>query len=90
MQGTTLKEMITLQFMQIIVDFITLGALGLFSTITLGVWYCFVDAFVFEQGYFKFINRFKLLKVLLIMISGIFLWGSALLEIHVLLWGPLP
>lgn len=75
-----------MEFMYIIIDFITLGAVGLFSTITLAIWYEFCQIFIFDQGYFSWFNRHKIFKTLLILSSGVIIWGTALLYIHNLLW----
>jgi len=75
-----------MEFMHIIVDFVTLGAVGLFSAITLAIWYGFCDIFIFEQGYLGWINRHKFIKTVLVLTSGIVIWGSALCLVHHTLW----
>lgn len=75
------------EFMQIIIDFITLGVIGLFSTITLAIWYESCEIFVFNQGYFKWLQKYKILKTIFVLIIGILIWGSALYQIHLFLWG---
>lgn len=75
-----------MEFMHIIIDFITLGAIGLFSTITLAIWYEFCQIFVFDQGYLSWFRNHKIFKTFLILGSGIVIWGTALLYVHYLLW----
>lgn len=76
-----------MEFMQIIIDFITLGAIGLFATITLALWYEFCEIFIFGQGYLGWLRRHKVLKAIIICSIGVLIWGSALYHIHQFLWG---
>ena len=75
-----------MDFMHIIVDFFTLGTIGLFSTITLALWYEFCEIFIFDQGYLQWLRKFKILKALIILSTGIILWGTALWQVHHFLW----
>lgn len=75
-----------MEFMHIIIDFITLGAIGLFSTITLAIWYEFCQIFIFDQGYLFWFNKHKVFKTILVLGGGIIIWGTALLYVHYLLW----
>lgn len=76
-----------MEFMQIIIDFVTLGAIGLFSTITLAVWYEFCNIFVFDQGYLRWLQRHSILKAIIVITLGVAIWGNALCQIHQFLWG---
>lgn len=78
------------EFMHIIIDFITLGVIGLFSAITLAIWYEFCEIFIFDQGYLGWFNRHKIFKALLTIVIGILVWGTALYYIHVFLWNEIP
>ena len=75
-----------MQFVHIIVDFFVLGILSLFSTVTIGLWYIFVDSFILKRGYLAFINKYTMLKAILIFITGVLIWGSAIVGIHRMLW----
>lgn len=75
-----------MQFIHIIVDFFVLGILSLFSTVTIGLWYIFVDSVILKRGYLAFINKYTMLKAILILITGISIWGSAIVAIHKMLW----
>lgn len=75
-----------MQFVHIIVDFFVLGILSLFSTVTIGLWYIFVDSFILKRGYLAFINKYTMLKAILILITGVLIWGSAIVGIHKMLW----
>ena len=75
-----------MQFIHIIVDFFVLGILSLFSTVTIGLWYIFVDSVILKRGYLAFINKYTMLKAILILITGILIWGSAIVTIHKMLW----
>lgn len=76
-----------MELVYIIVDFLALGMIGCATTINLAIWYGFCEAFIFEQGYFSFINRHGFLKALLVFSIGVLIWGTALIKIHQLLWG---
>jgi len=76
-----------MELVHIIVDFLTLGIIGGFSTVTLAIWYGFCEAFIFEQGYLRFLNRHGVLKAIVVLGLGVYIWGMALLKIHALLWG---
>lgn len=75
-----------MEFMQIIIDFVTLGAIGLFSTITLAIWYEFCEIFIFDQGYLTWFKRHNVIKAILVLTVGVLVWGSALVGIHQFLW----
>lgn len=76
-----------MELIHIIVDFITLGAIGALTTMTITLWWLFFNAFVFEAGYLKFVSRHPILKAILVIGTGILVWGMALREVHHLLWG---
>ena len=80
------EEEPVIEFMQLIMDFITLGAIGFFATITLLIWISFCEVFIFEQGYFRCLRNYRVVKALLVLISGIIIWGSALCKVHDMLW----
>lgn len=81
------KEEVALELIHIVVDFIALGAIGMLTLMTVSLWWLFTSAFVFEPGYLSFINRHPVLKAILVIGSGITIWGAALYKIHMLLWG---
>lgn len=76
-----------MQFMELMADIITLGILGLFAVITLGLWYNFCEIFVFSHSYLAWFNKHKVIKTILIIVTGIWIWTNALVEVHYLLWG---
>lgn len=84
--NTILKGGGILEFIRIVVDFIVLSAIGFFCTTTLIVWYIFCDAFVFNQGYLSWLVKKPAVKALVIILSGILIWGAALMTIHKELW----
>lgn len=80
-----------MQFMEIMLDFIMFGLICASSLVWFSIWYAFLEAFIFELPLFRWINRFKLIKVIVVLVSGGFLSFYMLIEIHKLLWsqGPL-
>jgi len=77
---------VVMELVHIIVDFFALGIVGGFTVITLAVWWGFCETFIFEPGYFRFVNKHSILKALLVTGSGLTIWGGALAKIHQLLW----
>ena len=75
-----------MEFIKIVIDFIVLSAIGFFCITTLIVWYIFCDAFVFRQGYFSRLAEKPAVKALVIVLSGILIWGATLMTIHKELW----
>lgn len=80
-----------MQFMEIILDFIMFGLIGVSSLIWFSAWYAFLEAFVFDQSFLRWIHRFKFIKAIIVLVTGGFLSFYVLIEIHKLLWsqGPL-
>ena len=75
-----------MEFVKIIVDFIVLGAIGLFCSATLILWYVFCEACIFDQGYLAWLGKRKVLKTIVILLSGTLIWGGLLFAIHEKLW----
>lgn len=76
-----------MEFVQIILDFVTLGAFGLFSTITLMIWFSFCEVFIFEEGYLQWLKKRPALRIAVVLISGALIWGTLLVQTHKFLWG---
>lgn len=75
-----------MELIHIIIDLLTMGAICISAAITLAIWYEVCELFVFEQGYLKFIDKRKVLKGVLILLTGIVLFSGALYHIHNFLW----
>jgi len=74
------------QFLEIMLDFIMFGLICASSLVWFSIWYAFLEAFVFEQPFLRWINKFKFIKIAAVFISGGFLSFYMLIEIHKLLW----
>ena len=75
-----------MQFMEIILDFIMFGLVCVSSLIWFSVWYAFLETFVFDQPFLRWVHKFKFIKAVVVFISGGFLSFYVLIEIHKLLW----
>ena len=75
-----------MSLIQIVTDFMALGITGTFVTVTLLIWWSFLEITVYQQGYLKIIDRRPVLKAVLNLSSGIIIWGYLLYRTHTLLW----
>lgn len=75
-----------MSLIQIITDFIALGVTGAFVTATMVTWWSFLEITVYQQGYFKIIDKRPLVKASVNLATGTVIWGWLLWKTHTLLW----